>query len=192
MERTTSKLTRGIVALAVLTLGFQPRAEAQTGLPGTTLEAAETTVFVTFIESNAGYTSDIQFFATIGGVSQTLFNNRDASGTQVALNNLTIGQEVIFGIYVRNTGETFYAGPGSRNSDGLVHASVTALGNGRYRLGFEDLHGGGDLDFNDVIFEVQGVSAVVNPEPVTMVLLGSGLFGLGGAAARRRRKAELG
>ena len=182
-------LTRGIVAAAVLTLGFQIRAEAQTGLPGTTLEATGTTVFVTFISSEAGYDSDIQFFATIGNVNQTLFTNRVAGGTQVQLTGLTAGQEIIFGIYVQNTGETFYIGSGSRNSDGLVHAKILALGNGRYQLGFEDLKGGGDLDFNDVIFEVQG--AVVNPEPVTMVLLGSGLFGLG-AAARRRRKGELG
>ncbi len=190
MRKFAHLMGRAFGVALVLALGSHVPLQAQ-GLPGTTLEATGTTVLVTFLESEAGYTSDVQFFASIGNVTQNLFSNRVSTGTTVELTGLTVGQEVIFGIYVRNTGETFYLGEGYRNSDGLVHGEVIALGNGTYRVGFEDLKGGGDLDFDDVIFQVQGVGAVVNPEPVTMVLLGSGLLGIGGAAARRRRKGEL-
>ena len=60
-----------------------------------------------------------------------------------------------------------------------------------YRRWLEDLLGGGDLDYNDIFFDVQGVSVV--PEPFTMALLGSGLLGIGGVRLRRRRaqKADL-
>ena len=57
----------------------------------------------------------------------------------------------------------------------------------------QDLYGGGDKDYNDLIFEVSGVSGVphvVTPEPVTIALLGSGLMGVGGAGLARRRRQQ--
>ena len=53
-------------------------------------------------------------------------------------------------------------------------------------IGFEDILGGGDEDYNDAIFAIRGITAV--PEPVTMTLLATGLAGMGGAGAFRRRK----
>ena len=194
MRQLTRMLTRGIVTAALLTLGTQVPAQAQAvALPGTTLRASGTEIFVRFLNSEAGYSSDIHFFVAVAGSSTFLFNNHAGDPTNtIRIGDLVAGDELIFGIYVTNrrTGEVnlFFSGDGSRNADGLVHAKVVALGNGKFQLGFEDLYGGGDFDYDDVVFEVSG--AIVNPEPVTMVLLGSGLFGLG-AAARRRRKGEL-
>jgi len=62
----------------------------------------------------------------------------------------------MFKLDVRETGETFYSGPTERNSDGVAHASVMQLADGTLLIGFEDLTGGGDNDFNDVIIGLTG------------------------------------
>ena len=54
-------------------------------------------------------------------------------------------------------------------------------------IGFEDSFNYNiDDDFNDVVFAVKGATTV--PEPVTMTLLATGLAGMGGAGALKRRK----
>jgi hypothetical protein len=38
-----------------------------------------------------------------------------------------------------------------------VHVSLTYEGGCSWLIGFEDLRGGGDLDFNDVVLRVEGL-----------------------------------
>lgn len=109
------------------------------------------------------------------------------------------------------TANQYYTGPASRNPDNQFHAAVwtreaylagcaatpqhcnaniaTLLADTEYSIvvGFEDSFNYNiDSDFNDVVFAVRGASVV--PEPVTMTLLATGLAGMGGAGAFRRRK----
>jgi hypothetical protein len=105
----------------------------------------------------------------------------------------------------------YFTGDQSRNPDTRFHAAVwtrdaflagcalnpsrcnanitTLLADDSYNLivGFEDSFNYNiDSDFNDVVFAVKGATTV--PEPVTMTLLATGLAGMGGAGALKRRK----
>jgi hypothetical protein len=106
-------------------------------------------------------------------------------GTTVNLGGFPVGVELIFGILAG--GNTFLMGPGSRNRDGLTHAKVNFLSPGVALVGFEDLWGGGDRDYDDNVFRFTGgIAATQVPEPTT--LLGSLLFG--GMVCRWRMKRQ--
>lgn len=74
------------------------------------------------------------------------------------------GTQVEFGI-VNGEGTLLRAGDATLNEDGQVHARVDSAADGTLTIGFEDLSGGGDGDFDDARIEIVGAA----PQSATSV-----------------------
>ncbi|MDP2316898.1 MAG: hypothetical protein Q8P41_28660 [Pseudomonadota bacterium] len=122
------------------------------------------TASATFCGGSAGYTSD--FYLASPDYQYLGTGNVTAPGTEYDLGVFAEGDELIFSIYVRNSGYTYYSGPGSRNPDGLVHAAVVERSDGSFLIGFEDLYGGGDRDYNDINLIVEADIQIVADDGV--------------------------
>jgi hypothetical protein len=116
-------------------------------------------VKITVLPATAGYTSQLKLFSA--DPDMFIARNVDVGasltiGASLIDVNHNIGDELVFGIYVENTGDTFRMGAASRNSDSMMHAGVDNLGGGVFLVGFEDLLGGGDRDYDDNVFRFEG------------------------------------
>ena len=126
----------------------------------------EAAVRVTFCDGSAGYTSDTYLHAP--GFYWVGTGHQTPMGTQFDVGVYAAGTELIFAIYVRNTGHWFFTGPASRNGDNQIHAAISEHPDGyTWNIGFEDLWGGGDRDYNDINLIVQGDLVVIPDDPDT-------------------------
>ena len=142
-----------------------------------------------------------------------LFDGAATTGSRVLVGILDTGEVEIglvgTGIFFQNNKFNFYLGTDTNgdffsdtnlNTDGADHmvayqgvgdqikigdSSAGLWGANEYILGWEDLAGGGDKDYNDFVVLVESVNPV--SEPATLALFGMGLLGL--TFARRNRKA---
>lgn len=119
------------------------------------VDSPETTVTVTFTLSDTAYQDTLLLDApdALSLVDAWV----DPIGTEFALGPYTEETELVFGVDVWDTGEHWQSGPASRNSDGEIHGAVTYEGDCSWLMGFEDLTGGGDRDYNDVVLRVRGM-----------------------------------
>lgn len=124
---------------------------------------------------NTGVFPVIHSISTFGGLGSgldfesTLFEDL----ASLSLSNIQVG------VYLNNAnGDNFFSHD-NLNVDGLRHVGIyeVASTNGLI-FGWEDLYGGGDMDYNDMIVSATDVSIVV-PEPTTLAIFGLGLMGLG-------------
>lgn len=156
------------------------------------------TVTVTTRPVTSGYTSELWLYdSSFNRVGASYITLDEPAGVTVDITSLitgagiNAGDELIFGIYVQDTGNEFFMGPASRNPDGVLHAAVDVISTSPIYtadVGFEDLFNGGDQDYDDNVFRfVGGVRVNPTPEPGTLFLAGLGALGLG---LMRRRPAQ--
>jgi Bacterial Ig domain len=136
-------------------------ASAQTGIGGQ-LFATGGTVELDVRPAAAAFVTELFLQNEDGTRGPTLALNTE-TGRHVVLGPFPAGRELVFGIFVRNTGQTFLMGPGSRNPDGIPHAAVTQVAERVFDVGFEDFLGGGDRDYNDNVFRFTGNLAPNEP-----------------------------
>jgi hypothetical protein len=195
---------------ALVMLLLVPRSTEAAPIIGAQLFANGGNVFAQFMGATAGFTNELYLFdasnlttpLAVTGNNGSLglgliFNNQTTPvGTNINLGNFAAGTELVFGIKVLNTGNLFYMGPGVRNADGIAHGAVDngiapqfppygVVPAGYVGVGFEDIFGGGDLDYDDLGFAFSNVRAV--PEPLSIALLGFGLATFGARRLRTRR-----
>ena len=141
-----------------------------------------------FAGQTAAYDSDLSVIAAgYPDSGQHIGNHTSDVGDKTIFGWYKAGTELTFKLDVHNTGDTFYSDK-SLNIDGIAHVEdfQFAFPSGRLSsfipmifLGFEDLMGGGDMDFNDNMAMFSNVVMVPVPEPssIAMLLAGLGLLG---------------
>jgi VPDSG-CTERM motif/Domain of unknown function (DUF4114) len=95
-------------------------------------------------------------------------------GNTVDLGVFAAGTELVFELN-NQVGGIFFSGPASRNPDNVAHAAVD-FAPGQTLVGFEDMFGGGDRDYNDLEFTLVNVTSSVPDGGSTAMLLGSGIL----------------
>jgi hypothetical protein len=177
-----------------LALGLAVASSAQAApiLGGSVYATGTGPVIATFLGSSAGYDSTLSLWMP-HATAPFFHNHLTAPGTTFNLGTFAAGTELIFKLHVINTGYDYYTGPAWRNPDNIEHAVADdAYGPNTTWVGFEDLHYGGDRDFNDLEFAFLNSSSTAPapvPEPATMTMLGLGLAGIAARKVRARKKA---
>ena len=147
-----------VLGLAGLFVPAQAAEEDPAPQLGGQLFSTGAPVTVEVLPASAGLTSELYL---LDPEEVRIATNRDVGSTKT-VGPYGSGTELVFGIRV--AGNEFRLGPGGRNPDGLEHAVVDFGPDGCAVVGFEDLFGGGDRDYDDNKFKFCGGIAPEVPE----------------------------
>lgn len=188
---TLKNLSVVAVGATFIGLGTIGTAEAAV-LGGRIYSTGQDEIRVKLLDDLGAYDNEL-FLSLFDGKSSNLGKSLSLEGFYPK------GTELIFGTRVKNTGLSYETGPGSRNPDGIRHANVNFVaydkrsGVGIARVGFEDVFGGGDKDYNDFKFQVSGgIKPTAAPEPSSALgTLAFGALGVGYVLKRKLKKQKL-
>lgn len=146
---------------------------------GTGLNSGDPSLIFPDASSNNDYIAEASSNREVG----RNFRNPLAPGDFVDLGTIAGGSVLDFFLIANGAfgGKYVYTTDAATNPDGINHTVALAGENSPYLIiGFEDLYGGGDRDFNDLVFAVDigaaNVSAITaTPEPAFTLVLG--IFG---------------
>jgi hypothetical protein len=172
--------------VAILAAAGTSTSHAAAVIGGPIIVATTGKVTATFQGQTAGFDS-IVFLDSPGGPIDIFHNHISPVGTTFDLGTFTAGTELVFGLRVLTTGITYYSGDAARNPDGIFHNLVDEnLIPGAIFVGFEDIYGGGDSDYDDNNFSLSLTTTDVNTVPETGATLPLlvGVLGMMGAAVR--------
>ncbi len=130
-----------------------PAAPTPTLTGGFIADGGEVTVEIK--TSSSGFDNRI-YWSTDNFVTKNYIGIDNQAGN-VSLGSIPKGTRIDFGID-NGQGDFFRTGGASVNTDGLDH-TVQTVSNAGTQIGFEDLRGGGDRDFNDAIILVRTTPA---------------------------------
>lgn len=182
---TSFKAVVGLLATVVVSA--YTSAHATSVLGAKVIVASDGNVVATYLGHTADYSNDLYLDAPANGLGIIFNNHTTPVGTTMDLGYFTAGTELLFRIHVNNTEYDFFTGDGSLNPDQIPHAFVNdAYTPTETYVGFEDLFGGGDRDYDDVKFTFTNVAASTPDASSTLPLLGTSLIGLAALARRFR------